>query len=1083
MLKFILSADRTACTKRILEELSRESRPGGSILLVPEQFSHEAERALCRAGGSGISRYAEVLSFSRLASRVFSLYGGVCREYLDAGGRILSLYLAAEQVRPQIRHYAAVLGKPEFLEQLGTVIEEFTSWCVEPEQLRKAASHFEGSFAQKLTELALLYESYLSVCKTGREDPASRLVHLAEVLEERDFAAGKHIYVDGFSDFTGVQLRILSALLAGGCEMTVALAADGRGKSIFETAENTKRLLRRMAAGLQIPVQEQTLPGFEGRTPQVRFWLSHLFENGAAAADAESEGFTLLRAGSVQEECEFAARTVRRLTLQGYRARDISVALSDAGTYSSVLTPMLKRAGVPVYDAGSRDILRLPLTAWLLNVLQACERMEPECVVSYLKSPFSPLTQEAADTLERYAHFWDLRGSQWEKPFTMHPGGFGESWDDPSRQLLEQLNLWREAAVTPLAELRKKLKTAANAMEMLQALAGFLETLGVQETLQQRAETLNRQADPQGASEVQQLYEIVISAMEQAAQVLGALPMQPETFSGLMRLLLSQYTVGTIPQRADEVQLGPVQNFRQKQTRVLLVLGAEEGKLPSFAASAGLLTEQERQKLLGCGMALAPCRENQLQRELGWLYAALCAAQEQVILTCSGEQPSFLYEKTRTLLGLSETAPDGFRFCAGPEEAAASLRQTQGASAYPPELAQILQDLEEKGNYTFTPLKADTVHGLYGQTVHLSASKLDKFAACRYGFFLQYGLKARPWKEARMDAPIFGTFVHDVLENTVKEVRGLGGFRAVPEEQLREIALRHIAAYQAQKLPDLPQRGERFAYLFERSLQEVLAVVEDVGRELRGSMFTPQYEELGFGKEETLPPIRIETASGRAELEGFVDRVDLFEKDGKQYYRIVDYKTGHKDFDYADILCGEGLQMLIYLFALRRCGGQLTGRPMEPAGVLYVPARQDMERLEPGEGTEKLEKVRRDHLRRKGLVLDDPQILAAMEQNEYPEYLPCQRKKDVLTGGLASAQQLRELETCLQRTLQELTQGILSGTVMPNPIERGRNQSSCRYCDFKEACHRDAMGFRPRRIAAVKADEFWQEVERRNRNG
>lgn len=63
----------------------------------------------------------------------------------------------------------------------------------------------------------------------------------------------------------------------------------------------------------------------------------------------------------------------------------------------------------------------------------------------------------------------------------------------------------------------------------------------------------------------------------------------------------------------------------------------------------------------------------------------------------------------------------------------------------------------------------------------------------------------------------------------------LGGFAAVEEESLLKIAARHAQEYTRDFLPEFAQRGERFAYLYNRNLNEVLAVVRDVGQELRAS--------------------------------------------------------------------------------------------------------------------------------------------------------------------------------------------------------------------------------------------------------
>ena len=173
------------------------------------------------------------MSFTRLASRVFSIYGGVSEEYLDEGGRLLCLYLAADRVKSQIKYYAASLLRPEFLKQLGKMLEEFMTYCVTPPQLLQAAGQMTGQQSQKLTELGLFYESYLSVCKTGRSDPVTRMARLAETLEQEDYCAGKRFYLAGFSDFTSVQLRILDAILPQAKETRIYLCTDGSDSGSF----------------------------------------------------------------------------------------------------------------------------------------------------------------------------------------------------------------------------------------------------------------------------------------------------------------------------------------------------------------------------------------------------------------------------------------------------------------------------------------------------------------------------------------------------------------------------------------------------------------------------------------------------------------------------------------------------------------------------------------------------------------------------------------------------------------------------------------------------------------------------------
>ena len=111
--------------------------------------------------------------------------------------------------------------------------------------------------------------------------------------------------------------------------------------------------------------------------------------------------------------------------------------------------------------------------------------------------------------------------------------------------------------------------------------------------------------------------------------------------------------------------------------------------------------------------------------------------------------------------------------------------------------------------------------------------------------------------------------------------------------------------------------------------------------ELQSSDFQPIAFELGFGRNETLPPVQLKVNGVQVSISGFVDRVDGWEHNGRLYVRVMDYKTGHKSFDLTDVWHGLNLQMLLYLFTLEEKGMPGVDRPVVPAGVLYLPAREE----------------------------------------------------------------------------------------------------------------------------------------------
>ena len=415
--------------------------------------------------------------------------------------------------------------------------------------------------------------------------------------------------------------------------------------------------------------------------------------------------------------------------------------------------------------------------------------------------------------------------------------------------------------------------------------------------------------------------------------------------------------------------------------------------------------------------------------------------------------------------------------------AGAALQQSALPDWLPEAVQKEARTLSQRCAYSFASMRPEAVRALYGRTIPLSASKIDRFAGCRYAFFLQYGLRAAPWKQAEFDAPLFGSFVHDVLEHVVREAQEQGGFAAMTDGEISALTERCMDNCMKTYLPQGQAAASRESYLSARNRQEAAAVVMDVARELRLSQFAPAAEELRFAPGGPLPPIEYRAKTGSGLLTGQIDRVDTYEADGRRYFRIIDYKTGHKDFDYAELLYGKNLQMLLYLFALESYQRR-AGTPMQPAGVLYVPGRCDMVKLKPGEDPAQADAERQKDLRRKGLLLNDEAVLHAMEAYEKkPQYLPFAPGPDGLIGDLASPAQLAELERFVNGQVEAMIDEILSGATAPNPIDRGPSDSECKYCDFSSACHKDVCGVNARRFASVTPEEFWQALERRLEHG
>ena len=982
MLKLMLGRSCTGKTTAILKTMAAQAGERPQLLIVPEQHSHNCERRLCAAAGNTVSLHAEVLSFTRLASRVFSMAGGLAEPTLDAGGRLLLMDVALRSVAGQLKVYARPSRRPEFLSQLAATVDECKSAAISPEKLLEAAENVGGEAGDKFFDLSLICGAYDAFCQRQGADPRDRLTKLARMLETCPWAQGRDIYLDGFTDFTAQERLVLERLLEQAASVTVALTCDrleGGEEDVFAPARRTAHKLLTLAqkAGMESQVEVRTVrsPAAEG----IERIEKKLFEAVPVPYAGTPAGVELYRAVSPWSEVERSAAELSRLCREeGYRWRDLAVTARSMETYGPLISLIFPRYGVPVFLARMDDVLQKPILALVTAAVDtAAGEYRYEDLFRYLKTGLTGVELEDVDRLENYALKWELRGNAWtqKKPWDKHPGGYGLTWSGADKAMVAALDQLRRDLVAPLEKLRLAPEKTGSGLSL--TLYAFLEEIGLPGRLIQRAGELRETGDMVLAAEYEQLWQILCSTLEQCAALLGDTPMDWEEFSRLFRLVLSQYQVGAIPVSLDRVTAGEMPRLAHKHCKVVYILGADDSQIPAAVPSPGLLGDEDRALLASLGLESAPRLTDKLWRELTILYETCTLPAERLIVSYPGagtageeRRPSLLVKRLRTLFPelpvLDERSlGEEFRYIAPRPALEAAGKDPAVAEALKnlPAFAPLVERMERAATLERGSLTRPTVEALYGRRVPMSASRMDKYKSCHFSYFMQYGLKAKPRKAAGFQAPEYGTFVHYVLEHILQQ-------RQDKEIPTRQQVAQVVKRYVEEELGGLAGETPRFRYLFRRLEKSVYAVVENVCQELSRSDFAPLAFELGFGgRDGPLPPVELEADGVTVSVSGFVDRVDGWEKDGRLYLRVVDYKTGRKSFDLTDVKNGLGLQMLLYLFTLKEEGKELFGREIVPAGVLYLPAREALVAGSRAMSEEERQRAVDKELTRKGLIL------------------------------------------------------------------------------------------------------------------
>lgn len=1079
MLTLITGMDWKANRQKVLHLLSLDihAEKNNCILMVPELISHQMERQLLKCCGNSASRYAEVLSFTRLADRVAAYSGNKALSCLDGGGRIVAMAAALRQLYSKLKTYAAIETKPEFLSGILEMIDEFKRCAITPADLMDASGKTEGLLAQKLEELSLIMEAYNAVCAQGKRDPRDLMDWLLDQLESTDFAANHTFYFDGFPDYSKQHMDILKHIVSNSANVVISITCDCPGSDTlaFEKAGETAKDILRFVRHNNIPYHVINTSADQSALSVV---CNKLYQGDLIQGEAETY-LHVFHTESVQDECNAVVERIYELVSSGSRYRDISIVCTDFNRYAYTLQAAAQRAHIPLYLAGTESVLEKNVIQSVLSALDAAlSDFGQKEVFRYMKSILSPLEIHQCDQIENYAILWSVDGGKWLQNWDKHPKGLNVEWTEYHQEHLRTLNDCRAKLITPLHNLRIALKSAQNVRQQVVALYDFVESIELKSCLQKYAFKLQQQGNHRNAQIMNQLWEILLSALEQLHDVLADTVWSTDTFVRLLKLLLSQYNVGTIPAVLDSVTAGSVSALRCHSVPNVVVLGASEGNFPSYGNSSGLLNDLERSQLLKLGFPLNPGVIDGLQTQFSEIYEVICSATETVDVYYSDPQPSFITKRLAVMAGadVKVTPIWGAALTDSVEAAAILNRDSHRDFACDLGIECIYDDITASKSHQLGKVAQYHIISLYKNNLDLSASQIDKLAGCRFNYFLRYGLHANERKIVSIDPAEFGTYVHAVLEDCARAIVDKGGFKKVSLDETLRLATAASEKYFNEVFSQLDSK--RMQYHFEKNTRELLIIVSELWHEMQDTDFEVFKLELEFGNKGEMPAVPISGNLLNVQLQGKVDRVDVWDDKCEKYIRIVDYKTGSQTFDYCDVFNGLGLQLFLYLYALEEQGQSVLGKKPQIAGVEYFPASVPYILTSGAVPKEEADKLHSSSFKRKGLIISDEYVLHAMEKSDPPLRLPYTRRKDgSISGDIASSDQFKMLKKHINNILKKLVIDIESGNVEPNPYTRGSDKNVCKYCPYGTICHSNQVEGR-RNYQAMKANRFWEEMSK-----
>lgn len=1108
MITFLYGKTGTGKTQRVLDTIEEKLKNGDPVIvLCPEQEAVIAETRLTeRFLGRVPTDRLEVLNFGRLPERVFREYGGLTRTELGDGGRRLIMHRALAMAAPHLKEYGASAADRSMVDRLLGAVSEFKMCCVTPEQLEEASRALGstggagGRLRNKLGDFSLLYTLYEKLLHTLYADPQDALTALDEVLrgEGAGFFSGCYVVLDGFYGFTAQQYAVISHIFRTAADVTVTLACnrdgerDGMLRRINETEARLFRIAREAGKEVRCPALTENR-----RTDSLtlRFLWEHLWKLGSSET-IEAEGTVqVLACSNPFTEAEAVAAEIRRQVLAGRRYRDITVILRDVERYEGVLDVMLESYGIPCYTSRRTPASSKPFFRYL-SCLFALEtyHYRRQDMIGLLKTNLTGIAENDAFLYENYITTWNLSGNRLteEDDYTMHPLGYREEVTEHDLAVLETVNRVKNrllSLVLPFFDGLRERKTAT-VKEIAAALFAHLEEAGIPGRLAEQAEREAASGDPAAAEETRQLWQVFVGALDTLVTVSGEVPCRLSDFPELLALLTDDLDIGTIPARSDEVVIGDASLLRPDNASVVILMGVTDGVFPKSPAEDSLFSDYEKDMLAGVGVELSENTAAQMWDELFYFYNAAAAAKEQLILTypradLGGKafHPSVGLERVFAMFsdvraedpgkcgpeyGLVSDMPalETMARCRGTDLGRALSDYFEERAEDDPALKRKLASMRQPIVRRRDRLSKQTLTMLFGdgsRPLAMTQSRLEAYVLCRFSYFCDYVLKLKEQKRAAFGAADIGSFIHYVLEGfmaryTADEDREKYEDDAYLSELVGQLLGEYLRAFRL----DGDKNGQnRLQHLFTRLHRTTVVVVKNLIREMAAGDFLPRDFELPVGADDGtgIPALRIDAPNGlKIRLFGKIDRVDTYEKDGKTYLRVVDYKTYVKRFSLDDVAAGINMQMLLYLFSVWKMGGGRYAGELTPAGILYMsasPAEASRDRIPTAE---EAADAAEEGMKRSGLFLDDPAVLDAMEHGLQGKFIPVKLKKDGTYYSGAPVETLERFGTLMnevEATVCAIAAELRDGIADAVPISRTHPETGkdpCAYCGMKPVC-------------------------------
>ena len=622
-------------------------------IITPEQFSFTAEKKLMEGKKAVID--AEVLTFNRMAYRVFNEVGGVINTSLSKCGKSMLIYSILQSQKNKL----VLLNKNDENVDLSLrTITEFKKHGIKIEDLKKEISEVDDKNLKiKLNDMILIYEKFEEKIKNQYIDETDLLANLAENIDKINLFNNTFIYIDEFAGFTKQELEIIKKLLKISSNVTVTFAIDNLDLNSNPNTDifyPNKLTLSKILNLLEKDEKIETVnlnKLYRFQNDELIFIENNLYNKKMNSYKKDAQSINLFLAKNAYSEIENVAKNIINLVKNNeYRFNEFTIITKNIDSYSSLIRAIFKKYDIPVFIDENKDLNQNSIIKYFLSIFEIfIKNYSYESMFNYIKSGFLDLDENDIFKLEKYCIKYEIKNDKWKKDFI-----YGIK--DSNKEEINYLNEIRKKIINPLVNLRKNIYEEKTTINIAKQIYLFFINEKIEKKILLEINKLKKENNFELAREYENTLGIINEVLDQIVLIFNFENMSLDKFYKILKIGLKNSSLGKIPATQDVVIVGDTDRSRTHSVKANFIIGLNDGVFPSVNKNEGFFNDADRTFLKGEGIELAKGTLENLYDENYNIYKAFTASSEKIFLSYvssdkdgKSQRPSILISKIKKM--------------------------------------------------------------------------------------------------------------------------------------------------------------------------------------------------------------------------------------------------------------------------------------------------------------------------------------------------------------------------------------------------------------------------------------------------